>query len=130
MKKAYPVVLSPDAPGYSVYVPDFDINAQGEDLAEALFMARDAIGIIGIDMEDEKKSLPSPTPIKQVLISDNDVVSLVDVDFAEYRRRHELRVVKKNCTLPAWLCHEAENAKINFSATLQNALKKELRISD
>ena len=57
-------------------------------------------------------------------------MTLVDVNFAEYRRQHDLHTVKKNCTLPSWLCYEAEKANINFSQILQNALKKELHISD
>ena len=41
-----------------------------------------------------------------------------------------MKVVKKNCTLPSWLCYEAEKANINFSQVLQSALKKELNITD
>ena len=37
--------------------------------------------------------------------------------------------MKKNCTLPSWLCYEAEKANINFSAVLQEALKEKLNIS-
>ena len=58
------------------------------------------------------------------------IVTLVDVDFAEYRRKNDLKTVKKNCTLPSWLSFEAEKAGINFSAVLQSALKKELKISE
>ncbi|MDO4381259.1 MAG: HicB family protein, partial [Clostridia bacterium] len=42
---------------------------------------------------------------------------------------NEMRTVKKNCTLPSWLCYEAEKANINFSAVLQAALKRELHIN-
>ncbi len=53
MKKAYPVVLSKGEKYTVVYIPDFEINTQGKDTVDAMKMARDAIGIIGIDMEDE-----------------------------------------------------------------------------
>jgi plasmid maintenance system antidote protein VapI len=36
------------------------------------------------------------------------------------------KTVRKNCTVPYWLCCEAEKANINFSQVLQNALKREL----
>lgn len=36
------------------------------------------------------------------------------------------KTVRKNCTVPYWLCSEAEKAHINFSQVLQDALKKEL----
>lgn len=130
MKKAYPIILTPDSDGYTVYIPDFNANTQGNDLAEAIEMARDAIGIMGIDMEDDKKALPEPSPIADFKVNENELVSLVDVDFSEYRRKNEMKVVKKNCTLPSWLCYEAEKANINFSQVLQAALKKELNITD
>jgi len=130
MKNAYPIVLIPEEKGFTVYIPDFDINTQGKDLPEAIEMARDAIGLMGIDMEDDKKELPTPTPTKDIKTNDGEFVSLVDVDFAEYRRKNEIKVVKKNCTLPSWLCYEAEKANINFSQALQAALKRELHITD
>lgn len=130
MKKAYPIILTPDSGGYVVYIPDFNANTQGNDLAEAIEMARDAIGIMGIDMEDDKKALPEPSSTANFKVNENELVSLVDVDFSEYRRKNEMKVVKKNCTLPSWLCYEAEKANINFSQVLQSALKKELNITD
>lgn len=128
MKNAYPIVLIPEEQGFTVYIPDFDINTQGEDLTVAIEMARDAIGLIGIDMEDDGKVLPEPSPRSAIKTEGAEFISLVDVDFAEYRRKNEIKVVKKNCTIPSWLCYEAEKANINFSQALQNALKRELHI--
>lgn len=130
MKNTYPIVLTPEAQGFTVYIPDFDINTEGDDLTETIEMARDAIGLMGIDMEDDGKALPVPSPLQSIQSQDGDTVSLVDVDFTEYRRKNELRTVKKNCTLPSWLCYEAEKANINFSQALQSALKHELHIAD
>ncbi|MBS6447531.1 MAG: type II toxin-antitoxin system HicB family antitoxin [Clostridiales bacterium] len=131
MKNSYPIILTPADGGYVVFIPDFQINTEGDSLTEAIEMARDAIGLMGIDMEDDGKPLPAPSTIT-ALKKENaeDILTLVDVNFAEYRRQHDLHTVKKNCTLPSWLCYEAEKANINFSQILQNALKKELHISD
>ena len=130
MKQAYPIILSQGKKYIVVYIPDFDINTQGKDLADAIEMARDAIGIVGIDMEDEKIELPKPTPITVIKAeNEDDIVTLVDVDFTEYRRKNDIRTVRKNCTIPSWLNVEAEKAGINFSAILQDALKSELQIS-
>lgn len=128
MKNSYPIVLIPEDKGFTVYIPDFDINTQGDNLTEAIEMARDAIGLMGIDMEDDGKSLPVASDVGNVEHEANEIISLVDVDFAEYRRKNEIKVVKKNCTLPSWLCYEAEKANINFSQVLQAALKRELHI--
>ena len=125
MIKVYPIILTPANIGYVVTVPDLDINTQGKDLSEAIFMARDAIGIWGICQEDDGRKIPEPSNIEPEH-EENDLISWVDIDFSEYRRKNELRAVKKNCTIPSWLNFEAEKAHINFSAVLQSALKKEL----
>lgn len=129
MKNSYPIVLTPGVDGYSVYIPDFDTGTQGKDLTEAIEMARDAIGLMGIDMEDDRKALPVPSDISEVRKSDADIVTLVDVDFTEYRLKNDMRAVRKNCTLPSWLNYRAEAAGINFSQVLQNALMKELHLT-
>ena len=46
MRNAYPVILTPDEVGYIVYVPDFDTSTQGEDIYDAIEMARDVIGLV------------------------------------------------------------------------------------
>ena len=131
MKLAYPVILSKEKDHVLVYIPDFHINTQGEDYADAMEMARDAIGLMGIDMEDEKEPLPIPSEPNAVKPdSENGIVSLVDVDFAEYRRKQDLRTVRRNVTLPSWLNFEAERSGVNVSAILQRALKRELHITD
>jgi predicted RNase H-like HicB family nuclease len=130
VKSAYPIVLSQGSEYIVVYVPDFDINTQGKNVADAMKMARDAIGLVGIDMEDDGEELPKPSALADVKkTNSSDVITLVDVDFAEYRRQNDLRSVKKNCTIPSWLSYEAEKAGVNFSAVLQTALKKELQLT-
>lgn len=130
MKNVYPVVLTQGEKFIVVYIPDFEINTQGETIADAIEMARDAIGVMGIDMEDDGETLPEPSALGDVqMISETDIVTLVDVDFAEYRRKNDLRAVRKNCTIPSWLNFEAEKAGINFSEVLQTALKNELNIT-
>ena len=128
MKTTYPIVMTQGKELIVVYIPDFNINTQGKTEADAMAMARDAIGIIGIDMEDDNEQLPTPTTLSAIKAKKSDTVTLVDVDFAEYRRKNDMRAVKKNCTIPSWLSYEAEKAGINFSATLQTALKQELHI--
>lgn len=131
MKKTYPILLIHDAPGFVVYVPDFDINTEGKDLSEAIEMARDAISVVGNVMEDQNQALPEPSDINSIKKeSESDIVTLVDVDFDEYRRKNDMRSVRRNVTLPSWLNFEAERSGINVSAVLQKALKKELHITN
>ena len=121
----YPVVLSKDEKGYFVTIPDFEVFTEGKNLGDAIFMARDAIGINALQLEDEGKQLPEPFS-KEIEKEDGDIVTLVDVDIAEYRRKEENRMVKKYCTIPYHLNVEAEKAGINFSRLLQDAIKEKL----
>ncbi len=132
MKKAYPVVMTQGKEFVVVFIPDFNINTQGKDIPDAIEMARDAIGLMGIDMQDEGEALPNASSLANVQAEapSGGIVSLVDVDFAEYRRKNDMRAVKKNCTIPSWLNFEAERAGVNFSAVLQAALKKELHMTE
>lgn len=130
MKAAYPIILSNGTDHIIVFVPDFNINTQGEDYSDAMKMARDAIGIMGIDMEDEHEQIPQPSAISYIKKEhEDDIITLVDVDFAEYRKNNDLRTVRRNVTLPSWLNSAAERAGINVSAVLQTALKQELQIN-
>ena len=128
MKQAYPVIITKDKDFFVASIPDFETGRQGESLAEAIEMARDAIGMCGCYMQDEKKDIPIPTDIGNVTKEASDILTLVDVDFDEYRKKHEMRTVRKNVTIPSWLNEEAESANINFSALLQKAIKAELHL--
>ena len=58
MRKVYPVILKKGEQFVVVDVPDFQVGTQGIDYADAMFMARDVIGLCGIDLEDDGKPLP------------------------------------------------------------------------
>lgn len=131
MKLVYPIIMSKGKDYIVVFVPDYNINTQGKDYAEAIEMARDAIGLVGIDMEDGNETLPQPSEIEKITKENaDDIITLVDVDFAEYRRKNDIRTVRRNVTLPSWLNFEAEKSGVNVSAILQRALKQELHITD
>jgi len=130
LKVVYPVVISQGKDFLISYVPDLEINTQGKDLIEVIEMTRDAISIWCVCQEDEGESLPISSDICEIIRDDGDIVTLVDTDIAEYRRELENRTVRKNLTLPSWLNEKAEKAGINFSQTLQRALKEELSITD
>ena len=63
MKNAYPIVMTQGKEFVVVFVPDFNINTQGKDIPDAIEMARDAIGLMGIDMQDDGEALPEASSI-------------------------------------------------------------------
>ena len=132
MKNVYPVLIQEDKEEncYIVDIPDFDISTWGKTIAESIENARDAIGLTGITIEDEGNVLPIPSDLRDVKEeNENDVITLVDVDFEKYREEHDTRAVKKNCTIPHWLEVKADKAGLNYSAILQSGLKTALGIN-
>jgi predicted RNase H-like HicB family nuclease len=129
MLKAYPIILTPDTGGYVVYVPDLEINTQGGDLAEALYMARDAIGAWGICQQDAGRVIPEPAA-SEPSHEANELISWNDVDFDKYRRASDMTYERTNITLPRYLKNLASDAGLNLSQELQCRLKEVLRVSD
>ncbi|SPF41402.1 conserved hypothetical protein [Candidatus Desulfosporosinus infrequens] len=127
MKNVYPVILTPADVGYIVSIPDLNINTEGTDIANAIEMARDAIGLWGICEEDVGRAIPSPATFNPTC-EDNEIVTLVDIDFLAYRRANENKTVRKNLTIPSWLNDLAEKAGVNFSQILQEGLKEHLGV--
>ena len=122
MKNAYPIVITKGTEYYIAAIPDFDIDTQGKDIPDVIAMARDAIAMTGCYQEDEGRELPTPSALSAISSSDGDIVTLVDVDFSEYRRKTDQRSVRKSVTIPAWLSIEAEKQHINVSRILAEAL--------
>ena len=117
-------------------VPDMEILTEGKDYQDAIEMARDAIGLKGITLEDAGKTIPDASdisvinPEKGTFAEDGKgYVTLVDVDFLIYRRRVDSKAVRRNVTLPNWLNREAEAAHINVSKLLQEALISKLGLN-
>jgi len=127
MRYAYRIILIPEEKGYTVYIPDFDIGTQGADIADAMYMARDVISVTGVTLEDIGKKIPAPGE-KEYSLKAGEMDTYVDVDFMEYKKKHDNRKVKKTLTIPSWLNEAAENENINFSRTLEEALLNKLSI--
>lgn len=136
MKRAYPTFIAKHENEYLVYVPDMELYTEGTDLTDAIEMARDAIGLKGIDLEDDGIELPEASDYEAALkiARDNSeifeyskgILTMVDVDFLDYRRKKDTKMVRRNVTLPNWLNREAERLQLNVSKILQEALKKQV----
>ena len=136
MKAVYPVIFTETEDGVLVEVPDLEILTEVKDIQDAIEMARDAIGITGISMQDYGETIPEPTNFGEVDINTGTFaadgksrVSLVDIDFDVYRRKNDVKTVRRNVTLPNWLNREAEEAHINVSKVLQEALMTKLGVN-
>ena len=135
MKNVYPVIFTQVDECVLVEVPDLEILTEGTDMVNAIDMARDAIGLKGITLEDLGQEIPTPSDIDSVKIEDGSfsevgkgIVSLVDIDFTAYRVSLDNKTVRRNVTLPNWLNQAAEKSGVNVSRILQEALMAKLNI--
>ena len=135
MKNVYPVFFTKTDTVVLVEVPDLEILTEGTEMSDAMEMARDAIELKCVSMEDDGTEIPLPSEINDLDVNNGifaeegaTVISFVDIDSGEYRRKIDTKTVRKNVTIPGWLNYEAEHAGINVSRVLQEALMKVLNV--
>lgn len=135
MKAVYPVYFTKADGVILVEVPDLGVLTEGKDMNDAIDMARDAMELKCVSMEDAKETIPEPSELSKMNIMEGTfaaegetIVSLVDIDSSEYRRKTDMKTVRRNVALPSWLNYEAEKAQINVSRVLQEALMTTLGV--
>ena len=133
MQAVYPVLFTKTEECILVEVPDLEILTEGKDMKNAIDMARDAMELMCVTLEDHKKEIPAPSDTldiaKGTFSEDGEtILSFVDIDSGEYRRRIDTKTVRRNVALPSWLNYEAEHAGINVSRVLQEALMNVLNV--
>lgn len=126
--KVYPVILIPNDGVYTVEIPDFDAVTEGKDLADAIFMARDCIGINGAYLQDKGREIPNPGTVAYTL-EDGQFVAYIDIDFDSYRKEVDTKAVRINVTVPRNLKTKAEAAGVSFSHELQVRLREILGVA-
>ena len=126
---AYPIILEKEADGYFVTVPNIDRYTQGEDIADAMEMARDLICLWLLDLEEFGKSIPQPASM-ELNVSKDAIVTFVDVNIDEYRKKYGTRVVKKNCTIPAWLNARARLLALTSAKHCRRRFWPRLKLAD
>lgn len=137
MKNVYPVLFTKTDECVLIEVPDFNILTEGKDMNDAMEMARDAIELNCVTMEDNKEEIPVPSDIKTLNVEngtfseDGDtIISFVDIDSATYRKKIDTRTVRRNVAIPSWLNYAADQAGVNVSRILQEALMNTLKLEN
>ncbi|MCI8600551.1 MAG: type II toxin-antitoxin system HicB family antitoxin [Oscillospiraceae bacterium] len=115
--------------GISISFPDLPgCLSCADSEEEGVRMAEDALGLYLFGMEEDGEEIPAPTRIQDIRLETNQVPVLISVYMPLARAAVKPVTVKKTLTIPNWLNIKAEQAGINFSQTLQNALKQQLNI--
>jgi len=134
MKYAYPAILTPEYDKFLVSIPDLPgLHTFGDNLPDALYMAKDAIEMWLWDAENNQEPIPAASSAADIAklcesTESESFVSMVAADTDEYRRQNDTKAVKKTLSIPSWLNSEAERANAPFSQILQQGLKEYLRI--
>ena len=137
MKVIYPVLFYEEKEGnYSVFVPDLkNASTCGDTLEDAMNMAEDLIAGIILDEMEEGNKIPKSSKIedvkfveleKELDIENWDYISrfktYIVVDITSFAEKWGKELVKKTVNIPKWVNVKAEDLKINFSKTLEEAL--------
>jgi len=131
MKYLYYALFTENEQGqYEVEFPDFSphVATFGDNMSDALKMARDALSGYLLVLEDSDDSLPPTTPPGKITVPKNSLLIPIEVDTTLAREREENILVKKTLVIPKYLNELAKDEQINFSAALTEALKDKLDI--
>lgn len=127
----YPAVFERDEDGYSVTFPDLPgCITCGDNLEDAYLMAKDALELHLYGMEEDNDDIPSPSKPERITVNSDSFVTLIEAYIPLIRDQMANKAIKKTLTIPKWLNDLGEDKKVNFSQTLQNALKENLGIYD
>lgn len=131
MKYVYPAIFTREENGfYAVEFPDIPgCYTSGDSLADAIFMAEDALAFMLYDYERDKKEVPRASNVESIQVQKGSFVNFVRCDTLEYQKRNSKKAVKKTLTIPAWLNELATEAGLNFSQVLQEGLKRTLNVN-
>ena len=135
MKNVYtfPAIFDYADDGISISFPDLPgCLSCADDNDEAVYMATDALGMRLYSDECDGDLIPEPSdPVElQKTLTSGQVVTLIRVYMPLVRDMYEKnKSVNKMCTVPQWLLTASNEASINFSQTLQDALMQKLGIN-
>ncbi len=127
------IISPPEQEGweYCIVFPDLDVATQGETLPEALDMAKELLELTIYSLEMDGEQIPETSSPEDIKIDKpGSFMTLVSVNMPLVRTEMDLQYIKKTVTLPKWLNDLAEEANINFSKTLQAAIKLKLDSSE
>ena len=132
MKYAYPAIFTPEDGKILVSVLDLPgLHTFGDTIADAFYMAQDAIEMWLWDAENKKETIPSaskPMDMAKQIENPEQFISIIVADTDDYRRKNDTRAIKKTLSIPAWLNYQAEQANAPFSQILQQGLKEYLQV--
>ena len=118
MKYIYTAIFEPEDKMYNVSFPDLEeCYTCGDNLADALKMAEDALSSYLTWQEDHNRPVPQATAPEKVTVPEGCVSTMIEADTDHYRRKPESResISPKSFRKPLkknWLQSENTNAQL------------------
>lgn len=124
MTTVYPAIIHEEE-GYWVEFPDLSgCFTNGSTLEETMEMAKEALGLYLVSLEENGQAIPAPSNIADIS-TDEGQTTYISTDMNAYHR--DTQAIKKMLSIPAWLAKEAEARNISLSKVLQEALLSKIQ---
>lgn len=96
-KYAYPAIFtSEEDGGYSINFPDLEgCYTCGDDLADGMEMAKDALALVLYGYETEGRAIPTPSQLSAFSTQDVSFVNYVACDTSIYRKMYNNKAILK-----------------------------------
>ena len=111
----------------------------GNTLEDAIHMAEDLIAGLILDEIEDGKKIPKASKIEEITFEEfekgleleeweyiSKFKTYVIVDISVFAEKWGKELVKKTVNIPKWINTKAEELKINFSKTLEEALLEKI----
>jgi predicted RNase H-like HicB family nuclease len=126
----YPAIFDYQDEGITVTFPDIPgCITEGNTDEEALSNAKEVLELCLIGDEADENPFPKASSLNSIILEPSQRAVLIEAYLDIARERVKMRYIKKTITLPAWINLKAEQCGINFSQTLQEAIKERLGLA-
>lgn len=119
------IITNLDKEKYSVDIPAINKSFNVKKSDEIVEKAREVIGKYAMT-----HTIPANFEVSEDRLRSDQKMILISLNLFDFRQSHQFLSVKKNCTIPYKLAELGKEQGVNFSKTLTNALKQELKVSD
>ena len=118
----YPAIFHPNEDGsYTITYPDLaGCISEGKTLANAMYMAQNALTQWIEYLTDKKQPVPSASTLNNVTAADGEFVNLIRAEVKENR------AIRRTVSIPKWMDDKVTEADLSLSRVLQDALKEKL----
>ena len=128
---AFPAIFHIADDGISISFPDLPgCLPCAATMEEAFANAREALQLHLYGMEEDEEDIPEATAVKNIELSKDDTIAMIEAWMPPFRERMDNKAVNKTVTLPRWLDTLAKKEKINYSHIFQQSLKNYLGVMD